>query len=423
MSVGIRTRIVVLFLAIGFLIDFTDIPEQLWLRVFPIKQITIATLIIKSPWLVFNVFFAYLSEVPFAKVHKLAQIIILCGFGQVFSFFIKDEFANEENKWTVLGFLTILECVPAFIYTILSGYLAANSSGENSGQLSRDAMRSGMIGQFIGRCVSGFVYGESDIKAVFLVNSLVFIVFSGLCGSIFCMCEERVPYEPVVMLANDEDESFETKKPKEEVVKEGDNQNDKSHTAVLLLFSLQPSVATAVFYLMTGPLHVLPSVMTEMKTGLSLVRVVFSFCLVENGDISGFRLSYFLHMPLVVAHIGYIIFASQTYTQSIDDSSLYFLIGCVTTMANTYFAMFFNEYIARIANKSNGRETITMAKWTSLFIIVSLCPTLFEYTSIAVMGIDHGNFNYLPVFAVGCLSFTFVSCFLHLCLRSCGIIL
>lgn len=419
-NTSIRARIVVLFLAMGFIIDFTDIPEQLWLRVFPIKQITIATLIIKSPWLIFNVLFAYLSEVPLANVHKLIQIATLCVLGQGLSFLIKDEFANEERKWTVLGFLTVLECVPAFMYTILSGYLASNSNGVDSGQLSRDAMRSGMIGQFVGRCVSGYVYGESDIKAVFLVNSMAFTIFLALCGLVFCLCQEKVGYGQVeVSAVEDEDESLKLKEEESDLARDDDKK--KSHTAILLLFSVQPSVATAVFYLMTGPLRVLPSVMTEMKTALSLVRVIFSFYVLDS-DISGFKLSYFLHMPLVVVHIGYIVFASQMYTQLINDSSLYFLIGCVSTMVNTYFMMFFNEYIAKTANKSKGRETITMAKWTSLFILASLCPTFLEYISIGVLGIDHGNFNYLPVFAIACLSFTLSTCLLHVCLRGCGAI-
>ena len=407
-----KYKINFLFLCIGFLIDFTDIPEQLWLKVFPLNQITLVNVLLKSPWFLLNFPFAYVHTKLLPRVSEMMQIYILCVVGAILCLITTRLFDANADKYTILFMLTLVECVPAFSFTVLSGYMASNISKYN-GDIARDTVKVVMIGQYIGRCVSGVLYEESNITIVFSFFGLFTLLYGHMLLA-FHLCGRNT----YVNLVDEELGPKEELEPKEDVDMVETPKSYRSHINTLLLFTIQPSAATAVFYLMTGPFHVLPSSMTAIKTALSFVRVLASFT-GSLTHLSANSLSFVLHWPIVAAHVGYIIFVSQNYTISIDDEVIYFLIGCVSTIGYTIFTLSWNDIISMTAASEKGRESIVMAKWTTIFFFVSMIPNIFEYASLTVLEIDHGKFDLIPQFAVGCLAFTCVTWALHRLLSLC----
>jgi hypothetical protein len=401
-----KFKVNMLFLCMGFLIDFTDIPEQLWLKVFPLNQITFVNVILKSPWFLFNVPFAHLHTRLLPVMSELMQIFVLCAFGAVFCVMTIQSYKNNADKVQILLILTILECIPAFTFTVLNGYLASNISKYN-GDAALDSVRVVMIGQYMGRIVSGLIYKEDGFSDVFTAFGILMLVFGQLALLFHKVCKDTY-----VNLTDEE-------KGEEQVQKVKTNYRPMIIT--LLLIAMQPSVSTAVFYLMTGPFKVLPSSITSIKTALSFVRILSSFT-GSLGHLSSNNLSFVLITPVMIAHVGYLLFVSQNYTFFVENEIIYFTIGCVSTFGFTIFTLSWNETMNNVAAEEKGQESIIMAKWTTIFFFVSSIPTAFEFACLTVLGIDHGNFNLIPNFALICMMFTIVTWSMHRCLSICRII-
>jgi hypothetical protein len=290
----------------------------------------------------------------------------------------------------------------------------ASNLAKYDGDIARDTTRVVMIGQFVGRCVSGLFYEEDNILLVFFAFGLFILAFGNI-SLVFNYCA-KAAYVNVV------DEELGEDKPNEEKTEEiTASRNPKPYINTLLLFTLQPSAATAVFYLLTGPFRVLPSSITSIKTFLSFVRILASFT-GSLSHLSANSLSFVLHTPIVFTHVGYMFFVSQNYTVSIDDEIIYLLIGMVSTVGYTVFSLAWNDTMCEVAAAEKGRESIVMAKWTTIFFFVSLIPNIFEFVSITALGIDHGNFDLISNFAISCFVFTCVTWTLHRCLSLCRVI-
>lgn len=412
-----KFRINILFLSLGFLIDFTDIPEQLWLKVFPINQITLVNIILKSPWFLLSFPFAFVHTCLLNYVCELKQIVLLCILGLALCLVIVQLLQTNSDKWNILILLTLIECVPAFSVTILNGYMVLNATKYN-GRIASDIYRMTMIGQFLGRCVSGVIYGEDNIQQVFFAFGF-FILLFGHVALLCNYCSTPTYVNVVDEELGEPNEPERGEEPDKEIIV---HKNPRPHLNALLLFTIQPSAATAVFYLVTGPFGVSPSSITNIKTFLALVRLIASFT-GSLSHLSGNNLSFVLHIPIVFAHVGYMFFVSQNYTFSIDDKVVYLLIGIVSSFAYTIFNLAWNDTMCVVASQEKGREAIVMAKWTTMFYFVSTIPNFFEYILITNLGIDHGNFDKIYEFAFSCFIFTCMTWSIHRLFSICGIIL
>jgi hypothetical protein len=437
-----RIIINILFFSQGFIEDFTDIPEQLWLKVFPVNQIPLCIVAINISWLILTIPFAYVSDKIQYKFSKLKQISWI-AFVMAILWINTGLNIDSLDKSIVLLLLSVGEFAPSIIHTILNGYLSEKSLPLEMNDISYSALRSEIFGQFIGRLISGFIYQENRVGDVFAFNGVIlFVIF----GFTFTLSSCRgVQYSKVDLIAseaiggNEESNEIDIKSdnkddmddfnlnPKTKRVPIDSNavdinyqskiaiikkekENKKGLIQVLVLYLIQPTAATAIFYYMIGPLQIKPSLMVEMKTSLVFIRFLCSFVKpLESVSVMTYAFVVFNTLfGIAIARVG---LSLQLFTEYADDVTVFYLISIVGVILDTMvYLHFLNIVTVSNGKESKGNETTEMAKITGLMTIVSLIPSFIEFIVMSKLNLDHGNFVNLPEFTISCLISTVV-CF------------
>lgn len=452
-----RTKINILFFLQGVVQDFTDIPEQLWLKVFPVNQIPLCLVAINISWILLTIPFAYVSDKLQYRCNKLKQISFIAILMSILWINLG---LNMESldKSQVLFLLVLGEFAPAIINTILNGYLSEKSLPFDMKDVSYSALRSGIFGQFSGRLLSGFIYQEDKVGDVFAANGFIllgFFAFSYLLSACPSVRYDKIDLIATEMIdinkdsnegddveikikledrkqqddENDDMEDFNlntrskrTNKVADSnivdvnyqseisrIKKEHDNKNGLMQ--VLFLYLIQPTAATAIFYYMIGPLQTRPSLMVEIKTSLVFIRLLCSF-VKPLEHVSASSYAFIVFNTLIGIGIARVGLSVQLFTEYADDIVVFYMISIAGVILDTMvYLHFLNVVTVSTGKESKGNETMAMAKITGCMTVASLIPSFIEFIVMSKLNLDHGNFTNLPDFSISCVITTLV-CFL-----------
>ncbi len=399
-----------LFFLVGFVTDFTTIPEFYLLREIGLNvaDCYAAATTINVPWSLRPIW-GYMSDWA-GNRHRQLSFMFLMAF--VLWMIVRG--VNEPVGFVVF-LLLVCEIAPSAGLTIADAYVVRMTKRDRSAMPKHHRFR--ILGRILaGRAFAAFAswheFMDRDaVNTFFLVQALVFMVAAPLALA-FLREDDDAPTK------TEEDVPAEAEAPKNtvervrEVARIGWNNRP---VRVLLIcsvaFAALPDAGTSVQYFLVGPLRISPHTLATIDT----VRGIFDFLGtfvrtdvdLERAISAMLSVSNLMCVPILAV-------VCRSVVDWVDDATILIASSAVGAFASSAFSTVCTVKIAEIS--PHGREGGVYNSLISVESVGKVVGVFLTYILTKWYEIDHDNFSALPDFVVltsllGCVAALVIAAF------------
>jgi len=398
----------ILFVLIGFITDFTETAEYQWYQRFSIADTTYLYFIQHFAWGPVSILIASLSDrLSHEYGMKRMNQCVLALIVPIICWVIISSTCTNASSYVIIISLFLAEFAPAILLTVLNAVIILYNRKHHV-QLVPSSQRYRLIGKTIANWSGGKLLSLTDLNVVFSVQTIV-LLFTLL---LLMTCKVRRGRK-IVPTEEEEEEEGDKEKEKEEEEEQKEEKREIISINRYFIFFVTvcasiPGSESSFFYFIFGPLEFTAADIGLIESLSTILAILCTFAHQYIQDMNmktygivvslGLFTQFFLKFCLVTRLTRYSIWIQFT------DFKTVLLISLVTELADSI--LFTNYCISSSKHSSVGKEAAYYAILMSIPKLGRVIHTLIDFLLTIYLGIDHHTFNQLPIFFLICSYYT-----------------